>query len=74
MMPRILPRSPRCLVLVVTLLILANSASASDSIEQAGTVLEVLLPATAAGLTLGYKDGTGALQCRGLGVQSVAGG
>ena len=62
MMPRILPRRPRCLVLVVTLLILGNSASASDSIEQAGTVLEVLLPTTAAGLTLGYKDGTGALQ------------
>jgi membrane-associated phospholipid phosphatase len=62
MMSRIVPRGPRCLVLVVTLLILANTASASDSIEQAGTALEVLLPATAAGLTLGYKDGTGALQ------------
>jgi len=62
MMPRILPRGARCLVLVVPLLILANRASASDSIEQAGTVLEILLPATATGLTLGYKDGTGALQ------------
>jgi membrane-associated phospholipid phosphatase len=52
----------RSLGLVASLLIVASSASASDSIEQAGSVLEVLLPATAAGLTLGYKDGTGALQ------------
>ena len=61
-MPRILPRGARCLVLVVPLLILANSASASDDIEVAGTALEVALTVAAAGLTLGYKDGTGALQ------------
>ncbi|PYM14240.1 MAG: PAP2 family protein [Verrucomicrobia bacterium] len=30
--------------------------------ELAGDVLQYLLPATAAGLTLGYKDGEGALQ------------
>src|SRR6266480_3533820 len=35
---------------------------ASDRIELAGDVLQYLLPATAAGLTLGYKDGKGALQ------------
>jgi len=37
-------------------------ARASDRIELAGDVLQYLLPATAAGLTLGYKDGEGALQ------------
>src|SRR5882762_5276399 len=35
---------------------------ASDRIELAGDVLQYLLPASAAGLTLGYKDGEGALQ------------
>ena len=62
MMPRIVPRGPRCLVLVVTALILANSASASDTVEVAGTGLEVAVTATAVGLTLGYKDSTGTLQ------------
>jgi membrane-associated phospholipid phosphatase len=52
----------RSVGLVASLLVMASCASASDSIETAGNVLEVLLPATAAGLTLGYKDGTGALQ------------
>ena len=37
-------------------------ASASDSIETAGNILQLVLPATAAGLTLGYQDGAGALQ------------
>src|SRR5256885_13226454 len=35
---------------------------ASDRLELAGDVLQYLLPATAAGLTLGYEDGEGALQ------------
>jgi membrane-associated phospholipid phosphatase len=61
-MPRIVSRGPRCLVLVVSLLILASSASASNDIEVAGTALEVAVTVAAAGLTLGYKDGTGALQ------------
>ena len=47
---------------VVALLILANSAPASDPVEVAGTALEVAVTATAVGLTLGYKDGTGTLQ------------
>ncbi len=35
---------------------------ASDEIELAGDVLQLVLPAAAAGLTLGYRDGKGALQ------------
>lgn len=37
-------------------------ARAGDSIATAGDVLQYVLPATAAGLTLYYKDGEGALQ------------
>lgn len=36
--------------------------SAGDSVETAGDVLQIVLPITAAGLTLGYKDGQGTLQ------------
>src|SRR5437867_3085874 len=36
--------------------------SAADTIETAGDILQFVLPATAAGLTLGYRDGQGALQ------------
>lgn len=35
---------------------------ASDSIQTAGDILQFALPLTAAGLTLGHRDGTGALQ------------
>src|SRR5438876_7728746 len=35
---------------------------ASDRIALAGDIFQYLLPATAAGLTLGYKDGDGALE------------
>jgi membrane-associated phospholipid phosphatase len=38
------------------------SVRASDSIETAGDVLLIILPATAAGLTVGFKDTEGALQ------------
>lgn len=38
------------------------SIRASDRIELAGDIVQYLLPATAAGLTLGYKDGEGTLQ------------
>src|SRR5262245_9216728 len=62
-MTRIVPKGPGWqLTLIVTLLIVANSAQASDPVEVAGTALEVALPAAAVGLTLGYKDGTGTLQ------------
>jgi membrane-associated phospholipid phosphatase len=37
-------------------------ARASGGIEPAGDVLLIVLPATAVGLTIGYKDGKGALQ------------
>jgi len=37
-------------------------AHASDNIQSAGDILQFVLPAAAAGLTLGYKDGQGALQ------------
>ena len=36
--------------------------SAADDIQTAGDVLQFVLPATAAGLTLGYRDGQGTLQ------------
>jgi len=51
-------------LLVGILLGLTNRVGirASDRIELAGDVFQYLLPATAAGLTLGYKDGKGALQ------------
>lgn len=35
---------------------------AGDSIAAAGDALQFILPATAAGLTLGYRDGPGAVQ------------
>ena len=38
------------------------SVQASDSIETAGDVLLIILPATAAGLTVGFKDSKGTLQ------------
>lgn len=37
-------------------------ARAGDSIAKAGDMLQFVLPATAAGLTVGYWDGKGALQ------------
>jgi membrane-associated phospholipid phosphatase len=40
----------------------AALAHASDPIATAGDILQLALPATAAGLTLGYQDGAGALQ------------
>ena len=40
----------------------AGAAHAGDDLQKVGEVLQYVLPATAAGLTLGYRDGTGALQ------------
>jgi membrane-associated phospholipid phosphatase len=50
--------------LVTSLLYLVASAEvlAGDNIQLAGDVLQYVLPATAAGLTLGFRDGQGALQ------------
>ena len=57
------PRVFRSL-LVGLILIFATrvDARASDAIETAGDVLAYALPATAAGMTLLYKDGEGAVQ------------
>jgi membrane-associated phospholipid phosphatase len=41
---------------------IARIDARADGIETAGDVLAVVLPATAAGMTLVYKDGEGALQ------------
>jgi membrane-associated phospholipid phosphatase len=52
-------------ILVSTMLISIISSAyvhANDSIEAAGDVLVYLLPATAGGLTIAYRDGNGALQ------------
>lgn len=43
-------------------LILSVSVQASDNIETAGDVLLIILPATAAGLTVVFKDKAGTLQ------------
>jgi membrane-associated phospholipid phosphatase len=52
------------ILLFVMLCCLAASVTvqAADTIETAGDVLMVALPLTAAGLTLGFKDGQGAFQ------------
>ncbi|MCX5816284.1 MAG: phosphatase PAP2 family protein [Proteobacteria bacterium] len=49
-------------------LVTGTGVHSGNSIEAAGEVLTLLLPATAAGLTAGFKDGQGALQL----VESVA--
>lgn len=58
------PKLKAVSLLIVLLLCLTASveARAGDGIEVAGNVLQYVLPATAAGLTLGYKDSKGALQ------------
>jgi membrane-associated phospholipid phosphatase len=50
------------LFVMLLCLTLSVSVKASDSIETAGDVLLIILPATAAGLTVGFKDTKGALQ------------
>jgi membrane-associated phospholipid phosphatase len=51
-------------LLCITLLCLTTGMSvrAGNSIKAAGQVLTFVLPVTAAGLTVGFKDGEGALQ------------
>lgn len=39
-----------------------TEAQAGDAIQQAGDILQLVLPATAAGLTLGHRDWTGSLE------------
>jgi membrane-associated phospholipid phosphatase len=47
---------------MIPLLAAGASVRAGDSIETAGDALSILLPATAAGLTIGLRDGKGAVQ------------
>ena len=47
---------------MIPVFVAGTSVHAGDSIESAGNVLEILLPATAAGLTIGFRDGQGAVQ------------
>jgi membrane-associated phospholipid phosphatase len=58
-------RSVQAPLLLVALMpsFIANFAShAANNIESAGDILQLVLPATAAGLTLGYQDWTGAVE------------
>jgi membrane-associated phospholipid phosphatase len=50
------------LVVLFLCLTAVGEVKASGGIETAGDVLQFVLPATAVGLTIGYKDGKGALQ------------
>jgi membrane-associated phospholipid phosphatase len=50
------------LLLGLLLCFLAGVDARADGIETAGDVLQIVLPATAAGMTLAYEDGKGALQ------------
>jgi len=47
---------------IVFCLVTGTGVHAGNSIEAFGEALTLLLPATAAGLTIGFKDGQGALQ------------
>jgi membrane-associated phospholipid phosphatase len=47
---------------IVLIAALSFRARASDSVELAGDILWIVMPATAAGLATGYRDGQGALQ------------
>src|SRR5260221_10090480 len=48
--------------MVFFLATIAPVVKASDAIASAGDILQIALPITAAGLTLAYRDGKGALQ------------
>ena len=50
------------LVLGLAVCLIGGKVQASGGIELAGDVLLGVMPATAAGMTLGYRDGAGALQ------------
>jgi len=54
--------SPSCFLALVLLFMGSFASHATDSIETAGDILQFVLPASAAGLTLGYRDWSGALQ------------
>ena len=47
---------------IVLVGVVSFSAHASDGVELAGDILRFVMPATAAGMTIGYSDGQGAVQ------------
>ena len=55
-------KTARTLATLLLCLTACVGARAGDNIQAAGDILQIVLPVTAAGLTLGYKDGTGAVQ------------
>jgi membrane-associated phospholipid phosphatase len=61
-MKRLRPHALSLLGSILLCLTARVTASASDSVATAGDILQYVLPATAAGLTLAYRDGQGALQ------------
>ena len=61
-MKSIAPRTTSLLLALFLCLSTSVEARAADGIAVAGHILQYVLPASAAGLTLGYKDAQGALQ------------
>jgi membrane-associated phospholipid phosphatase len=61
-MKSIAPRAASLLMALFLCLSTSIEARAADGIAVAGNLLQYVLPATAAGLTLVYQDGKGALQ------------
>jgi len=54
---------PRAFLVLLLFSFIANLASyAADNTQTAGDILQLVLPATAAGLTLGFRDWQGSLQ------------
>src|SRR3974390_3162138 len=56
--------APTAVYLAIILVTLGGVGvvSASDSIQTAGDILQLVLPGTAAGLTIAYRDTAGAVQ------------
>lgn len=65
---RYLPMKKKCksciatVILTLSITLCFGKLAAAGDIETAGDVLRFVLPATAAGMTLGYRDGQGAIQ------------
>lgn len=59
---RNIPGSSFSLLVCCLILLSGVCAEAGDSIAQAGDILQFVLPATAAGLTLGFRDKQGAME------------
>jgi membrane-associated phospholipid phosphatase len=61
-MKRPLCRLTTALAALLACVAICTSVNAGDNIQLAGDVLQLVLPATAGGLTLGYRDWQGSLQ------------